>query len=750
MLNVFGKGFQSNLPVSKSVGSLFISNNKPPKEEKAITLDSQQSEIVHSGYDNILVIAGAGSGKTRVLTERIKYLIDSGVPAVNIVAITFTNMAAEEMRDRLSSIPTIGDAFIGTIHSFANKILSNSGEEYEIYSEEHDLRFYRYLIRKYCHHLTLDRYFEYKDLDHQVSSLKVDPDVLSNFFTSGERAEFKLLNRKACEIEDGDNYPESIDTLCKENNVITFDDLIVKANDYFTSIGASVEHLLVDEFQDIGSLEFKFFVGLHPINTFFCGDDFQCQPRGTKVTMEDGSIKNIEDISVGDRVLSCRVSSNQYYRLSRRGKGKEVESISTHKAEDLITIKTESGIESSYTKNHRCLARIHYDGNESKSVVYIMENSKGYFRVGSTQLFTSNDRNFGVRGRMNTEGGINAWILDVFDSPEEAWLCEQICSYKFGIPQITWSTYDTRFTKEDMDSLYHHLGNLTDKVSECLSMYGRDINYPIFSRYCNRHFSKNHVTEVVACNLIPGVMDVALPTFDTNAGRYKNYYEMITHRFVIDNTEHEVFGLKVKDTETYVADGILTHNSIYGFKGGAVDIFMSLANNPDFHCYYLTNNYRNGSAIIDFASQIINQVNIKIPKEITPCRDFEGEYIVDTKLHLGYYLQQILDKGDFKDWFILTRTNKELFDLMVTCDSFGIPNVTFKREGMSMNQIQTLLASDKVKILTVHTSKGLESPNVLLFGNFPVQTPSYIRNEEERKVMYVGITRAENKVIVLN
>lgn len=465
MLNVFGKGFQSNLPVSKSVGSLFISNNKPPEEEKAITLDSQQSEIVHSGYDNILVIAGAGSGKTRVLTERIKYLIDSGVPAVNIVAITFTNMAAEEMRDRLSSIPTIGDAFIGTIHSFANKILSNSGEEYEIYSEEHDLRFYRYLIRKYCHHLTLDRYFEYKDLDRQVSSLKVDPDVLSNFFTSGERAEFKLLNRKACEIEDGDNYPESIDTLCKENNVITFDDLIVKANDYFTSIGASVEHLLVDEFQDIGPLEFKFFVGLHPINTFFCGDDFQ---------------------------------------------------------------------------------------------------------------------------------------------------------------------------------------------------------------------------------------------------------------------------------------------SIYSFKGGAVDIFMSLANNPDFHCYYLTNNYRNGSAIIDFASQIIDQVNIKIPKEITPCRDFEGEYIVDTKLHLGYYLQQILDKGDFKDWFILTRTNKELFDLMVTCDSFGIPNVTFKREGMSMNQIQSLLASDKVKILTVHTSKGLESPNVLLFGNFPVQTPSYIRNEEERKVMYVGITRAENKVIVLN
>ena len=87
-------------------------------------LDSKQMEIVNSNEPQILVIAGSGSGKTRVLTERIKRLINDGVPTDGIVVITFTNAAADEIKERLEYV---GEAFIGTIHGYANRILLRNG-----------------------------------------------------------------------------------------------------------------------------------------------------------------------------------------------------------------------------------------------------------------------------------------------------------------------------------------------------------------------------------------------------------------------------------------------------------------------------------------------------------------------------------------------------------------------------------------------------------------------------------------------
>ena len=88
-------------------------------------LNSKQMEAVNHKAGPCLVLAGAGSGKTRVLTERIIKLIDDGVSPYNILAITFTNKAAKEMRERIEAkIDTISDSiFIGTFHSFGLRIL---------------------------------------------------------------------------------------------------------------------------------------------------------------------------------------------------------------------------------------------------------------------------------------------------------------------------------------------------------------------------------------------------------------------------------------------------------------------------------------------------------------------------------------------------------------------------------------------------------------------------------------------------
>lgn len=709
-------------------------------------LDEKQLEIVNSTEPRIIVEAGGGSGKTRVLIERVKKLLNDGVPACNIVAITFTNMAAEEMKERLIDAPGIGDCFIGTIHSFANKIFKNSDEEYKLYTEEIQDQFMSVLVTRFAKELKMDRYMNYKELKKKVDLGIIEEDVLKNSFTEMEWHELKVFFGE----QEDSTYPQNIEDLCKKHNVITFDELIKRTTAYFKEINGKIEYLFVDEFQDIGPLEKNFFQALNADNYFYIGDEKQCQPSGTKITMSDGSIKNIEDLKIGDEVLSYNLKEGHYYRKIKKGKGKKILDISTHFENELVQIITDDNYSSLYTKNHRCLARIHYEGNENKSVVYIMQNSKGQYRVGSTKLFTFNDRNFGLRNRMNTEKATKGWILDVYENEKEAWLAEQICAYKYGIPQVTWTYKNIKNTEEDIDNLYSKLGdNLEFNVMQCLKSFGRSINYPLFTKNTNQHFSKIHLTEIVACNLISKVMDLAVPK-ETENNKLQNQYYQIQQVVNIQGNLHKVFGLKIEDTETYVADGILTHNSIYGFKGGNVSFFLNLIKSKKWKTYYLNNNYRCGEKIIDLANEVICQADDVLNLK-SICKSGKIGYTrIDTKYRIDNYLKDILQKGNYKDWFVLVRTNKDLVKLEAKMKELGLPYTSFRKGEMTLNQMRQCMAEDKVKLLTVHTSKGLESPNVLIWGNFPIRQKPYLRNNDEIKVLYVAITRAIDKVIILN
>lgn len=148
-------------------------------------LDSKQMEIVNSNASQILVIAGSGSGKTRVLTERIKRLINDGVPTEEIVVITFTNAAADEIKERLGYV---GEAFIGTIHGYANRILLRNGINTREYIEKEDFDQFFQIIKArkvqlpYVEHLLVD---EYQDVDpRQFEFFKLlSP---TNFFAVGD------------------------------------------------------------------------------------------------------------------------------------------------------------------------------------------------------------------------------------------------------------------------------------------------------------------------------------------------------------------------------------------------------------------------------------------------------------------------------------------------------------------------------------------------------------------------------------
>ena len=132
-------GINQMLQNMSSTSNEKIIKKKEVVPTKPLILSPIQKKIVESDASHIIVAAGAGSGKTRVLTKRIEYLITKKqVDPSSIVAITLTNMAADEMRERLADVKGIGDAFIGTIHSFANKIFYSSGSKYSIYNDDKD------------------------------------------------------------------------------------------------------------------------------------------------------------------------------------------------------------------------------------------------------------------------------------------------------------------------------------------------------------------------------------------------------------------------------------------------------------------------------------------------------------------------------------------------------------------------------------------------------------------------------------
>ena len=182
-------------------------------------------------------------------------------------------------------------------------------------------------------------------------------------------------------------------------------------------------------------------------------------------------------------------------------------------------------------------------------------------------------------------------------------------------------------------------------------------------------------------------------------------------------------------------------------NGGNVNYFINLIKSKKWKTYYLNNNYRSGEKIIDVANEVICQADDIINMKSICKSGKQGEVFIDSKYKINQYLRNI---KDYKDWFVLVRTNKDLMRLeKIMCD-LNIPYVSFRKGEMSLDEMRKCMAEDKIKLLTIHTSKGLESPNVLIWGNFPIRQKPYLRNNDEIKVFYVGITRGIDKVIILN
>ncbi|MCR5231787.1 MAG: UvrD-helicase domain-containing protein [Acholeplasmatales bacterium] len=246
-------------------------------------LNKNQIEAVTLTEGPVMVMAGAGSGKTKVLTTRISYIIEElGIAPSQILAVTFTNKAANEMKSRIEAMLGIDTRFmwISTFHSFCARLLRLEidkmppfNKNFVILDEEDSTK----LIKEVLKELDIDE--KAKEFKHLISKSK----NFTNFSIKDPKVNdlFTIVNRR---------YEEK----CKENNLLDFDDLIIFTIKLFRSNPLVLEkyqdkfnYILVDEFQDTNDLQYELVHMLSRVhnNLFVVGDDFQSiySFRGAKI-----------------------------------------------------------------------------------------------------------------------------------------------------------------------------------------------------------------------------------------------------------------------------------------------------------------------------------------------------------------------------------------------------------------------------------------------------------------------------------
>jgi len=248
-------------------------------------LNSSQLEATLQTDGPMIVIAGAGSGKTRVLTYKIAYLMTQGVDPFNILSLTFTNKAAKEMKERIISI--VGDEaknlWMGTFHSVFARILRIEAHKigytsnFTIYDSDDSQK----LVSRIIKELNLDKeQYKYKIIFSRISSMKNNFISAQNYINDDELLlSDKISNRpKFHEI-----YKQYVER-CFKAGAMDFDDLLLKTNELLNSYPETLskyqnifKYILVDEYQDTNHSQYLIIRSLSDKFQNICvvGDDAQ-------------------------------------------------------------------------------------------------------------------------------------------------------------------------------------------------------------------------------------------------------------------------------------------------------------------------------------------------------------------------------------------------------------------------------------------------------------------------------------------
>ncbi len=651
---------------------------------------NQRDAVVHPGGP-LLVVAGAGSGKTKVLTSRIAWLIaEAGISPFEILAITFTNKAAGEMRERVAALvgPVAEKMWVSTFHSACMRILRRDahrlgyGPSFTIYDQSDSVRLVQYVLRD----LNVDpKKFAPRAVHATISAAKND---LVDVETFRARAA-NIFERKIGEI-----YTEYQRRLLAAS-AMDFDDLLVQTvrllqtePEVLDHYRKRFKHLLVDEYQDTNRAqnELVLLLGATHRNVTVVGDSDQCLLPGTLVSTPTGETP-ISGVASGDLVRSS------FGRSSTSPATVAVAKPSVYSG-PLVTIAAGSH-QLSGTPHH--LLPVNTALPPEKHLVYLMHRSDRGWRIGRTSAVRSDStatRRNGLKVRVGQEHADGAWIIRTCDSMSEAAFWEAWFAAEFGLPTMCFHAvgrgglaFDDQaiarlFESLDTDTRAKELlGSLL--LSEAHPHYRpqngvrrQTVNLTMFSdvranrAYHRIQWSSNR-TDVAdrlrsaGFAVRPGKGD-GTSRFEASRVEYRDALHLarsaadaagldLRQRMAVDGAIYQLLplgsvqpgmsvladdgsgmlvptrvtgverthyegplhDLEVDKAHTYLANGVLVHNSIYRFRGADIRNILEFEQAfGDATVVILDQNYRSSQNILDAANSVIaNNVGRK-PKEL--------------------------------------------------------------------------------------------------------------------------------------
>jgi superfamily I DNA/RNA helicase len=575
-------------------------------------LNEPQREAVTYGEGPQLILAGAGSGKTRVLTHRIAYLVATDAAKPNeILAITFTNKAAGEMRDRAELLVgrRVRAMWVMTFHAACARMLRAEAarlgytRQFTIYDTADSRR----LIKR-C-----------------LDELGIDP---KRFTPGSVHAQISDAKNK---LRDSDEYAQMVGSFFEQTvadvyrsyerelhrmNAMDFDDLLVRAVnvlELFPEVrdryAKGFRHVMVDEYQDTNHAQYRWLqllAGEHR-NLMVVGDDAQCLVEGTEVTMADGSRCPIEIIAPGDQVLSAYGSGD--FRAA------EVQRVHRSERSDGIAITTRSGRRIVSTPEHTHFAglprRISGGPAEPWEIVRARDAISPTIRVDVT-LCEGRD------GPTPTHG----FRFSAPDGRGFEGLTTTIAAAEGAAVQVA---------RTEAAVAIHRTARL-----------GRDgASLPF----------------VPAAEVRPGMV-----MFDQTGG-----YDVVEsiERVTLDRP---VYDLDIAHTHNFVAEGLVTHNSIYGFRGADITNILEFEDSfPDAHVVKLEQNYRSTQTILDAANAVIRNNRGQKPKSLwteigqgdpIKIRELDDEH-AEARYVTGE-IQRLVDEGTSRSEIaVFYRTNSQ-------------------------------------------------------------------------------------------
>lgn len=647
---------------------------------------AQLDAVTHTGGP-LLIVAGAGSGKTRVLTRRIAWLIDEGHSPFEILAITFTNKAANEMKHRVQEqIGSIAQRmWVSTFHSACVRILRRDAtilgypSNFTIYDQADAQRLVGYVIRD----LGIDpKRFQPRAVHNTISSVKNEGLTPEEF---ADKA-VVITEKKAADV-----YLE-YQRRIKQAGAMDFDDLLLNTVQLFRQSPEALDsyqrrfgHLLVDEYQDTNAVQNELVVKIGSTHrqVTVVGDGDQCLPAGTLVKTPSGSVP-IDRLSVGDDVLGSGGGADLVA-------GTVTEVRETQHDGRLYTVHA-GGQTLSGTEHHIVPAR--FVPLDDRWHVYLMYRADRGYGIGVCK----ESQAIGDCGR--------AWAVGCADDHAGAIVLRDELAQVHGFDESNNVLSAKRLSMAlDLHHEFPHIRTGSDGDNVTLTMFAnRCDRSPVhtvegptktsFKHYPDAVQMANTMAEaaglavkrrMVVHDLIYDFQPLAhlQPGMEIVVERDGALVSVPVDRVEVDDHSGPVYDIEVSGVHNYIADSVLVHNSIYKFRGADMRNILQFEEAfPDTTVVLLEQNYRSSQTILDAANSVITQNFGRKPKNLfteagpgDKIVKFHADDEVDEAQFVANEMARLHDRGDYRwgDMAVFYRTNAQSRVLEEYLMRVGIP-----------------------------------------------------------------------------